>query len=160
MKYRCLTYDELDVLHADFDDFLYREGFSKYEWNLLQDYYSPNALELLKKYSDLTFEKVFKDVEYLEGRNEKSLQVICCLPDRMQSIGIQIPASSSLDLTDIRSLDWLGNDDLSGYRCFKQSKSYQGTREEEIFNLIEAGYYVVDENAYNKLFILRQRYEN
>lgn len=160
MKYRCLTYKELDVLHADFDEFLYHEGLSKYEWNLLQDYYSSNAVQLLEKYSDLTFEKVFRDVQYLESRNAKSLQVICCLPDEMVSIGIQIPSSSSIDLTDARSLEWIGKDDLCGYRCFKQRTNYKGGREQHIFNLIEAGFYVVDEDAYNRLYSMRLRYEN
>ena len=65
MKYRYLTYQELDLLRYDFQDFLYQERTTHYEWKVLQDQHSKVALNLLSKYSDITFDKVMQDISYL-----------------------------------------------------------------------------------------------
>jgi len=160
MKYRCLTYEEFDLLKTDFSDFLYQEGISNYEWKLLQDQYSSNAIALLERYSDLTFEKVIQEVKYLEGRKKKSLYSICCFEEHMEIIGIEIPSFSSVDLTDISSIESIHAMDLSAYRSFKKQIYYNVSREHHIFQLIESGFYVVDERSFNCLSLLRQSYEN
>jgi hypothetical protein len=160
MKYRCLTYKEFDLLSTDFSNFLYSEGINRYEWKILQDQYSDYAFKLLKKYSDLTFEKVMKDVQYLEYRTAKQLLLFECRKEQFVTIGIDIPKNSSINLTDISSFQELSRNELHLCRTFKFDSPYRSSREEEIFNFIEAGYYIVDEKTYNRINFFRQAYLN
>lgn len=160
MKYRYLTYQELDLLQEDFSFFLYKEGVSNYEYKLLQDQYSTTALKLLGKYSDQMFDKLLQEVDFLEFRNNKQLRSFKFYPTHYTTIGIEVPASSSLDLTDIDTLWRVKAKELGGYRCFKKDSFYPQNREHEIFKYIEAGAYVVDGRIFQHLDLLRQSYEN
>ena len=73
LKYRQLTYQEFDLMQMDFQEFLYKQGYSRFEWKVLQDQHSEYAINLLDKYSDQTFQKVMKDIHYLEFRKPKQL---------------------------------------------------------------------------------------
>jgi len=160
MKYRCLTYQEFDLLSTDFNEFLYSEGINTYEWRILQDQYSDDAFELLKKYSDLTFEKLMKGVHYLEFRTAKQLLLHECKENHYTIIGVEIPKNSPINLTDYRSLESVSHQQLHACKSFKLNSPYQSSREEEIFNFIEAGFYIVEEKAFKQMNLFRQTYLN
>ena len=160
MKYRCLTYQEFDLLSTDFNDFLYSEGINTYEWRILQDQYSDDAFDLLKKYSDLTFDKLIKEVQYLEYRSEKQLLLYECRENYYTIIGIEIPKNSSISLTDLKSIKSVSKKERHACKSFKLNTPYQQNREQEIFNFIEAGYYIVDEKAFKQINLFRQTYLN
>lgn len=160
MKYRCLTYQEFDILSTDFKDFLYSEGINTFEWRLLQDQYSDDAFELLKKYSDLTFDKLIKDVQYLEYRTEKQLLLYQCKETYYTIIGVEIPKNSPINLTDFKSIETISKKDLHACKSFKLNSRYQENREQEIFNFIEAGYYIVDEKVFKQINLFRQTHLN
>jgi len=160
MKYRCLTYQEFDLLKDDFKEYLYSQRLSSYEWSVLQDQNSIDAQHLLETYSDLTFDKVFKDINYLEIRSTKELNIIQFNQNCYITIGIKVPSFSSIDLTNADSLSDLNDLDLNGYRSFKKKSEYSSNREGLIFNLIEKGAYVVDSNSFDFLQLVRQSYQN
>ena len=160
MKYRYLTYEEFTVVEDDFSNYLYDCGLSPYEWKLLQDQYSEQAWSMLGEYSDLVFDRMVKDVRYLEYRSEKRLKAIECHKDYMVSIGVEIPESSKLNLTDIGSLLNIDRVDQHAYKCFEFIVSYHKDRDHQIFDMIEEGCYVVDSSVFNKLKILRTSYQN
>lgn len=160
MKYRYLTYQELTVVEDDFSNFLYDHGFSQFEWKVLQDQYSDQALSMLGDYSDLIFDRLVKDVKYLEFRSAKQLRAIECHTDHMISIGIQLPDKSSLNLTDLASLSCIDKSDSQAYKCFKEIHNYSSDRDHEIFELIEAGCYVVDASVFEQLNRLRVTFQN
>lgn len=133
---------------------------NKFEWRILQDQYSDDALHLLGKYSDLTFEKVMKSVKYLEHRSEKILRLIKFDEFEKTTIGIHIPPFSQLNFQDYSSLNHLKDIDPNLYQSFKAVEAYTSTREKEIFFLIESGYNVIDSNAFNILNYSRQKHMN
>ena len=160
MKYRCLTYQEFDLLSSDFNDFLYAEKINKYEWRILQDQHSSAAFRLLEKYSDLIFEKVMKGVQYLEYRTEKQLFLYKCAKDSYTKICIEVPLKSPIVLTDLESLNKLSENELTSYKSYKTISFYKNGREEEIFQLIESGHYIVDQKAFNQVNLFRQAHLN
>lgn len=160
MKYRRLTYQEFDLLKDDFKEYLYSKKLSNYEWRILQDQNSVDAQLILETYSDITFEKVFKEIEYLEIRKPKELRIIQFNTETYTTLGLKVPSSSSLDLTDVNCLSTLNDLDLNGYRSFKKEGKYKAGREELIFSLIENGAYAVDSNSFDFLRLVRQSYQN
>ncbi|MEQ8908796.1 MAG: DUF6495 family protein [Vicingaceae bacterium] len=160
MKYRYLTFKELAVMQEDFTNFLYTEGFSRFDWRVLQDQHSDQAVNLLARYSDKTFDKVMDSVQYLEYRSNKELRTYQCKSDELVLIGLQAPSHSAIDFTQIDSLYYLESKDLMGYRCFKEVKPYQSEREKHVFNMIESGHYVVNEENFNYLKSLRLMNQN
>lgn len=160
MKYRYLTYQELTVVEDDFSNYLYDHGFNQYEWKVLQDQNSDQALSLLEDYSDLIFDRLVQNVEYLEYRSDKQLRAIEVHKDHMVSIGIQIPEKSNIDLTDISSLSEIEESEEQPYRCFKEVTPYNTDRDHEVFDLIESGCYVVDSSVFEQLSLLRLAFQN
>lgn len=160
MKYRRLTYQEFDLLKDDFQEYLYSQKLSSFEWRILQDQYSTNAQNILEQYSDITFEKVFRDINYLEIRTPKKLSVTHFTEEMYTTIGIEVPQISSLDLTDIECLSNLKTMDFGGYRSYKKSEFYTLGRETKVFEMLESGAYVVDSNSFDFLRLVRQSYQN
>ncbi len=160
MKYRYLTYQELTVMNEDFSDFLYAEGFSGYDWKVLQDQHSEQALNMLSRYSDETFEKVMQSVKYLEYRSSDQLIAFECLEEDITAIGIKAPQQLQFDFTQIQSLSLVEQNFWSGFKCFKEVRPYIKNREDEVFQLIEAGHFVSSQENYRYLENLRLLNQN
>lgn len=160
MRYRCLTYQEFELMEPDFNDYLYHQGFSKFEWNLLLDYDSLEAQNILKKYSDQAFEKVMRDVDYLQYRSKRKLTTIHFRDAYFTTIQVSILNTSEVDLTDESSLNQLMQCKAYALGFYKQTQEYNKKREIQIFNLIESGYHVVSQASFKKLLELKQSYQN
>lgn len=160
MKYRQLTYQEFDLMQMDFQEFLYKQGYSKFEWKLLQDQYSELAITLLDKYSDMTFQKVMKDIHYLEYRKPKQLVNYHCKKESIEIIGLELSESSKIDFTQLNSILNLTHQETSICRSFKKVRPYKTDREYEVFQLIESGRYVVNEHNFKFVKELRSGSQN
>lgn len=160
MKYRYLTFSELSVMQDDFTKYLHQMGFSRFDWRVLQDQHSEQAVNILGQYSDKTFQKVMESVQYLEYRSRNELHTYSCSPKQLVLIGIKAPKNSCIDFTNKNSLQGLKKDKLLGYKCFKQIIPYKVERPRVVFNLIEKGHYVSDETNFKYLERLRQAYQN
>lgn len=148
------------MVEDDFSNYLYRQGLNSFEYGVLQDQHSEEALSLLRKYSEQIFDRMVKNVKYLEYRSDKQLRAMECHQDYMVSIGIQIPEKSNLDLTNIQSLRKIEAEEFTAYKCSKSIYHYSGDRDQEIFTMIEAGCYVVDDSVFNQLNMLRNAFQN
>ena len=148
------------MVEDDFSNFLYDHGYSPFEWTVLQDQYSEQALNLLGDYSDLIFDRLVKDVKYLEFRSNKQLKAIECHKDYMISIGVEIPEQSNINLTDISSLQAIDQRDDEAYRCYRKIDQYHQDRDHAIFDMIESGCYVVDSSVFDQLQLMRLSFQN
>ncbi|MBL4707662.1 MAG: hypothetical protein JKY48_04395 [Flavobacteriales bacterium] len=135
---------------------MYANGINRYEWKILQDQYSDYALKILGNYSDITFDKVMRSVEYLEKRTNHTLETIKCTASSMMTIGIQIPAYSNIDLLNADTATEFSNYELGTCKSYQKASNYFLSRESEIFRLIESGYKVANENTFNHLDHLRK----
>jgi len=133
---------------------LYTNGINRYEWRLLLDYSSDEAIKILQTYSEKTFDKVMKTVGYLERRTISTVELICCKKKEMTSILVEIPSKSSISFLDVDSLREL--ESLSGFRSTRIQSYYRKSREKDIFTLIESGYKVINDNLFNYIEALRK----
>ena len=144
----------MELLTEDFIEFLYLKGINKFEWKLLLDYSSAEALNILGNYSEMTFEKVMRTVNFLEYRTTNTLELINCTNRKIISIFLELPLKSNLNFLKIDSVDKLqATTSLSSKQI---SKRYFYSREKDIFNLIESGYKVVDKKMFGYLDITRK----
>ena len=70
---------------------------------MLLDYSSDDALRILGKYSEETFDKVMKTVDYLERRTSSTLELINCYEGEMGSLFLQLPDNSKINLLHLDS---------------------------------------------------------
>lgn|GEM_PF-1024172 len=160
LKYRQLTYQEFDLMQMDFQEFLYKLGYSRFEWKVLQDQHSEYAINLLDKYSDQTFQKVMKDIHYLEFRKPKQLINYHCKEKNIEIIGLELSENSPIDFTQKQSISNLNQRQINVCRSFKKIRPYKKDREYEVFQLIESGRYVVNEHNFKLVKELRSSSEN
>lgn len=151
MKYRCLTYQEFVVMKADFSEFLYNEKISEFEWKVLQDEYSQQAQQLLKKYSDLAFDKVMKDIDCLQFKNHKKISTIYFKRQDYVKIEIENISHPHIDFNQpLKNI--LFEDRLEVPLKVKKSVNhYEDSRENKIFQLLESGFYVVPLACFHQL---------
>ncbi|MDB9964044.1 DUF6495 family protein [Vicingaceae bacterium] len=154
LTYRYLTYQELELFDEDFSEFLYTKRINRFEWRLLLDYSSNDALIILAKYSEQTFEKVMKTVYFLERRTISTLELISCANEEMISILLELPAKSHINFLKFDPIKEIGG--INHFRSAQVSSNYHISREKDIFTLIESGYKVVNGRLYNQIESLRK----
>ena len=118
------------------------------------DYSSDDALNILGKYSEQTFEKVMKTVYFLERRTISTLELISCANEEMVSILLELPTKSDINFLKVDSLKAIRN--INHFRSTQISSKYLKSREKDIFTLIESGYKVVNSQLYNHIESLRK----
>ena len=118
------------------------------------DYSSDDALKILAKYSEQTFEKVMKTVHYLERKTISTLELVSCVNEEMVSILVELPAKSNINFLKGDFLQTIRN--MSHFRSTQISSKYLKSREKDIFTLIESGYKVVNNRLYNYIESLRK----
>jgi hypothetical protein len=160
MKYRYLTDEELKLLEKDFVQFLIANGIDNDEWVRINKENKENALKIVGLFSDVVMEKALGNISYLEHRSPKSLKLFHCKKETISLIGLDIDEESSLDFTVKDSAENALDAGTDSIKSYKTSKEYAGSREEEIFKMMEAGCYIVDGKFYNSLNHLRQMRQN
>jgi len=118
------------------------------------DYSSDDALKILAKYSEQTFEKVMKTVHFLERRTISTIELISCASEEMVSILVELPAKSTINFLKVDSLKEIRS--INHFRSTQVSSKYLKSREKDIFTLIESGYKVVNDRLYNQIESLRK----
>lgn len=144
----------MELFNEDFSEFLYSRGINRFEWRLLSDYSSDDALKILEKYSEQTFEKVMKTVYFLERRTISTIELISCLKDEMVSILVELPNKNKINFLEIDSFNRVTN--LNSFRTSHVHSNYLKSREKDIFTLIESGYKVVGDQLYTHVESLRK----
>ena len=142
------------MFNEDFSEFLYSKGINRFEWRLLLDYSSDDALRILGKYSEQTFEKVMKTIHFLERRTISTIELISCANEEMVSILLELPTKSNINFLKIDSLKEIRN--INHLRSTQLISKHLKSREKDIFTLIESGYKVVNNRLYNYIDSLRK----
>ncbi len=160
MKYRCLTYRELDLMDADFREFLYQNGTNKYEWNILNDQSHVLATFLLEEYSDLTLEKVLDGVEYLNYFADNELLSYQFESQSYHVIRLKFQSNTSLDHSVQSLAELLQQENNQILKCSESVNPYQIPKAQMCFQLIEHGAKTADQTIYKQLSELRKMHQN
>ena len=161
MKYRRLNLEELKELEREFVLFLASQGVSNDLWDKYKKDKDPQVDRLLDDFSDFVFEKILTDVNYLELKKPKEMQLFKCEPDKIHLRAIVISGESAIDFTqnqspeDMTRLLMLSGASLKLYQA---EREYRKGRNLEIFELMQQGALISKDGAlYQTLDSLRSR---
>ena len=139
MKYIRLTKEQLEELHEEFARFLATQSITADEWEQLKKDKPQVAEEELDVFSDLVWEGVLRNAEYLEKIDAQQLFLFKIEPTEMKLIGIKVD-DPSRDITTNEGFQWLLknflNDEIDFYEA---SRAFTEDKEAEIFKLIMMG---------------------
>jgi len=93
-KYRLLNQEELQSLEKEFIDFLVLNGITAPDWEKLKsdEHTSQRFIEV---FSDVVFEKILRQIEYLDRYSKSSIFAFKCTEKEIQLIRIRSITSVS-----------------------------------------------------------------
>lgn len=154
MRFQRLPESDLQELEQDFIHFLASASITAQDWVNMKEQETDKANELIEVFSDIVYEKVFKNMRYLDHRTPTSLKVFFLDQEKIFMNGIEVDESSGIDLTKDDFLKELSKGNTSGLNVFSQEKAYQGNREEEIFRMMQNGCHRIEPRFYTLIFNL------
>ena len=149
MKYRRLTIDELKSLEKEFIDFLVVNGIPAADWEQIKND-EPKAQGFIDSFSEVVFEKILRQIEYVAHYSTHSIKVFHCRADRIHLIGVDTNAPD-IDLTTDVGIEHLKTDPPKDIQIYQSAKDYSPDREQEIFKMLGQGCVKTDGTLYNLL---------
>lgn len=148
MKYRLLSKEQFEELHKEFSTYLASQGINKEMWEKAKVESQAKVISQLEKFSDLVWEDVLTKTIYLEHYSKDGLNLFHCKSTEIERIVVRVE-KEGINLREKKGFDWfLDNSNDASIHYFKGEKSYETTRNEELFELVEQGAVL----ANNKLF--------
>ncbi len=160
MKYRKLTIEELQEMEQEFITFLSVHSISSDLWEEMKTKQPERTEQLIEQFSDIVFEKVLKNIEYLEQKSRKEIRLFHCQEEKIKVLGLVVEGETLLDFTQNQSPEqMLQQMQLSGasLKMYEGERSYRKQRELELFELMEKGALISKDGAlYKTVDQLRQ----
>lgn len=147
-KYRLLSDKELAELEEDFVKYLVVNGIDADQWKDMLVNQTEKAQKITDLFSDVVFEKIMREISFLDFYASDYIQAIQCLEDKMIMVAIK-RKSGDLDLSEID----LGKIPADQVEIFQGEKSYQKSREEELFEMTEKGYQISEGQLFKQLIL-------
>jgi len=151
MKYKRLDSSELEALEKEFIHFLASAQITGSDWEKMKLKELSKAEELLDVFSDLVYEKVMNKIEFLEYRDNKSLNIFHFTENKVQLLGIRVKENSKLDLMAEGVFDQWNVNDSNAIHLVKSEKMYTKDKGQEVFELLQTGCLITDGKLYNLL---------
>lgn len=148
-KYRQLTQEELLALEKEFVDYLIVNGIDAAEWTKIQTQQPQKAEDITTLFSDVVFEKILRQATYLRHQTEDSLHCFHYQKEEAVMLGIKSTSGKINLIEDIQALLKTGE-----YELITGKKTYQLSREEELFQMTMKGAELSDGAWYKKLALL------
>ncbi|MBQ0733029.1 DUF6495 family protein [Aquimarina celericrescens] len=139
MKYQRLSREQLEELHVEFINFLASQSITADEWNGIKENKPQVAEEEIDIFSDLVWEKVLTNAQYLEHFSKDQIHLFELNEDKMNLIAVKVN-NETIDITTAEGYDWLRNNLLNDDVVFyNASKEYSDDRNLDKFKLIQQG---------------------
>ncbi len=139
MKYQRLSKEQLEELHIEFINFLATQSITAEEWDDIKINRPNIAEEEIDVFSDLVWEKVLANAEYLEHFSKDQIHLFELSADKMLLIAVKVN-NDAIDITTKEGYDWLRgnllNDEVVFYNA---SKEYSEDRNLDKFKLLQQG---------------------
>ncbi len=142
-KYRQLSTNELQELEKEFVDYLIVNGITAEDWVRLKGNELEKAEDILTLFSDVVLEGVLRKINFLEFRSNSDVKVFQCLNESIVLVGLTSD-NPEIDFTRQDIINNAGTISSKGLKAYTLSKSYQKSREEELFHLISNGCQISD----------------
>ena len=150
MKYTRLTKEQLEELHTEFINFLASQQIDKPEWDRIKAEKPEVAEQELDVFSDLVWEGVLNQAEYLEHYSKNHIFLFKLGKEGMESIVIHSHVPHADFMTE-GGLHWLNENIFSDEVEVKRGKKMFGEdRNAEIFGIIKQGALLSDGELYKQ----------
>lgn len=137
-KYRVLNPEELRDFEKQFVDYLIINGLDADSWESLKSSDSERANRLIEIFSDMIFEKILRNSQYLVYVNNTAVYSFHFKDDHAELNIAEFPAHSLAIDNEKVLIDFLENN-IDAENIKLQKKSYHREREEEMFELLSSG---------------------
>ena len=148
MKYKRLTKEQFEELHKEFTNFLATQAIDKAEWDKIKSEKPEIAEQELDVFSDLIWEGVLTNANYLEHFSKNHIFLFHCQERFIQSIVLKA-VESDIDFMQKDGLQWLSDNIFTEkVEIHMGKKEYQDQRNKAIFDLITEGAILSDGQLY------------
>ena len=144
-KYRLLTKEELITFEKEFINYLVVNGITGEDWAVLKKDDPEKAEDITDLFSDVVFEKIMRNAQFLTYRSPKKLYAFQCLADELVLVGVDATIESTVNFVKTIPTDF------SEVKVFTQTKKYLKPRELEIFEMTENGCQIDDGELFKSL---------
>jgi len=148
-KYRPLTIAELQSLEHEFIEFLVINGITANDWVAIKKNDPERASQMTIIFSDVVFEEILRKNQYLIFVAASQVHCFQFLKESVQLIGLE-SKNADFDLSQL-ILDPIT---LENCQIYFTEKSYQHSRELEMFQLVSKGGEMSDGALFKKLALL------
>ena len=100
------------------------------------------------------YEKVLSKIKFLAYHEKKSMNIYHCAEDAIVLVGLRVNEHSPLDLTSPDVLTQWNADNSSAVKVIKSERKYDKERGIEVFELLQNGCYITDENLFTTLLTM------
>ena len=148
MKYKRLTKEQFDALHQEFASFLASQSIDKKEWDEIKSSQPEVAEQELDVFSDLIWEGVLTNAQFLEHFSKNHIFLFHCQKDFIQSMVLKslVP---EVDFLTSEGLQWLiDNLFTDTVEIHVGNEDYDKYRNDAIFDLVTQGTILSDGQLY------------
>jgi hypothetical protein len=148
MKYKRLTKEQFETLHSEFANFLATQSIDKAEWDNIKAEKPEVAEQELDVFSDLVWEGVLKNTNYLEHFSKNHIFLFHCQEIQLRSIIIKslVPEVNFLNKDGLK---WLSDNLFTEtVDMHVGKKEYSLNRNDDLFKLITEGAILSDGQLY------------
>ncbi|WP_108867274.1 DUF6495 family protein [Aquimarina aquimarini] len=139
MKYQRLSKEQLEELHIEFINFLATQSITADEWEDIKEQKPHVAEEEIDIFSDLVWQKVLTNAQYLEHFSKDQIHLFDLQEDKMNLIAVKVN-NEAIDITTQDGYQWLKDNLLNDEVVFyNASKEYGDDKNQDKFALIEKG---------------------
>lgn len=139
MKYARLTKEQFEELHQEFINFLATQSITAEEWKQIKAEKPEVAEQELDLFSDLIWEGVLNNVNYVEHISPQQLMLFQISDSHIDLIAIRL-SDRNIDITTSHGYKWLQQnfqDDVVS--LYTSTKAIKEERNQDIFMLIQQG---------------------
>lgn len=148
MKYKRLTKEQLEELHQEFSNFLATQSIDKSEWDEIKANKPEVAEQELDVFSDLIWEGVLTNAQYLEHFSKNHIFLFHCQEKLVQSIVLKA-LDPNVDFLQKEGLQWLSDNLFTDtVEIHLGKKEYELDRNPSMFDLIKQGAILSDGQLY------------
>jgi hypothetical protein len=148
MKYKRLTKEQFEALHQEFSNFLATQSIDKAEWDSIKINKPEVADQELDVFSDLIWEGVLTNANYLEHFSKNYIFLFHCQEKLIQSIVLKA-LEPQVDFMEKEGLQWLSDNLFTDtVEIHLGKKDYEAERNIAIFDLIKQGAILSDGQLY------------
>lgn len=149
MKYRRLTKEQLEELHPEFINFLATQTITATEWEDIKTNKPEVAEQELDVFSDLVWEGVLTQAEYLEHISPQTMNLFQLEEKQMNLISVMI-GDELIDITSKEGYAWLQKNLMDDtVKLFTATKKYSDDPNGDKFKLIEQGAVITKGDLFN-----------